>query len=104
MRRERKKWDHVRPEQIPREPYDGVKQALRQEVHYACPVPGCGSPLLLFHHFDPPWKRKHHHNPGGMIALCTKCHPKADRGTWTKAQLHSFKRNPPPAGLIRTTF
>jgi len=104
MRKKKKKRDQVRPLQIPREPYPEVKRALRQEVHYACPVPGCGRPLLEFHHFDPPWQQKHHQNPEGMIALCTVCHPKADRGTWTKAQLHSFKRNPPPEELIRTTF
>jgi hypothetical protein len=39
-----------------------------------------------------------------MIALCTLCHPKADRGKWTKEELRSFKRNPAPLGLIRETF
>ena len=89
---------------IPREPYSQVKQFLRREVHYACPVPGCGSPLLEWHHFDPRWKEKHHHDPQGMIALCTSCHPKADRGTWTNEDLRLFKRNPAPLGLIRETF
>jgi hypothetical protein len=89
---------------IPRDPYPAVKQLLRKEVHYACPVPGCGRPLLEWHHFDPEWKKKHHHNPDGMIALCTLCHPRADRGTWTKEELRSFKRNPAPLGLIRETF
>lgn len=93
-----------RTESVPRDPPPAVKQFLRQEVHYACPVPGCGSPLLEWHHFDPKWREKHHQNPDGMIALCTKCHPRADLGTWTKEQLHSFKRNPQPLGLIRETF
>lgn len=94
----------VRSGNIPREPYPEVKQFLRKEVHYACPVPGCASPLLEWHHFDPKWEDKHHHNHEGMIALCTSCHPKADRGTWTKEELGSFKRNPAPLGLIRETF
>jgi hypothetical protein len=101
----RKKSRHrERSANIPRDPYPEVKQRLRQEVHYACPVPGCGSPLLEWHHFDPKWEEKHHHDPEGMIALCTTCHPRADRGAWSKEQLRSFKRNPAPLGVIRATF
>lgn len=103
MRRKKKK-RHKRSADIPRTPYPEVQQSLRKEVHYACPVPECGRPLLEWHHFDPKWEEKHHHNPEGMIALCTSCHPKADRGKWTKDQLKSFKRNPAPLGLIREMF
>jgi hypothetical protein len=93
-----------RSDNIPREPPPEVKKILRQEVHYACPVPECGRPLLMWHHFDPRWEEKHHHDSDGMIALCTLCHPRADRGTWTKEQLKSFKQNPAPLGLIREQF
>jgi hypothetical protein len=37
--------------------------ALRREVNLGCPVAGCGSPFLTWHHFDPPWKLEHHHRP-----------------------------------------
>ena len=51
-----------------------------------------------------PWEERHHHDPAGMIALCTVCHPMADRGKWTKDQLRSFKENAAPLGLIRSEF
>ena len=89
---------------ISRDPGDKVKKILRQQVHYACPVPGCGKPFLQWHHFDPTWREEHHNNPDGMIALCTKCHPMADRGKWTKDELRSFKQNPAPPNLIRSEF
>lgn len=103
MRREKNRRRNKSGE-IPREPYPEVKQFLRREVHYACPVPGCGSPLLEWHHFDPKWNKEHHHDPQGMIALCTSCHPKADGKKWTNEELRSFKQNPAPVGLIRETF
>lgn len=33
-----------------------------------------------------------HHNPEGMIALCSEHHDKADTGAYTKEQLREFKR------------
>jgi hypothetical protein len=89
---------------IPRDPPDSIKRILRQEVHYACPVPGCGKPFLEWHHFDPSWEERHHHDPAGMIALCTVCHPMADRGKWTRDDLHSYKQNSPTQELIRSEF
>lgn len=54
-------------------------------------MPGCRNPYLKWHHFDPPWGEKEHHNPEGMIALCAEHHDKADTGAFTKEQLHKFK-------------
>lgn len=76
---------------LSREPTEGVIRKLRQEVGFGCPVPGCGNPYLQWHHFDPPWREKNHHNPEGMIALCGEHHDKADNGAFTKEQLHKFK-------------
>ncbi len=59
---------------------------------FGCPIPGCGVPYLTWHHFDPPWKILKHENPSGIIPLCRIHHDKADAGTWTKSQLHAFKR------------
>ncbi|HEX8564249.1 MAG TPA: hypothetical protein VF648_01180 [Pyrinomonadaceae bacterium] len=70
-----------------------VREALSREVGRGCPVPGCGSPYLEWHHFDPPWRVREHFEPEGMIALCSEHHPIADGGAWTKEQLHEFKRN-----------
>ncbi|MBS4219039.1 hypothetical protein KHA96_12000 [Bacillus sp. FJAT-49711] len=71
-----------------------VRQGLRQEVFYGCPIHGCGSPYLSYHHFDPPYHEGGTHNPEGMIALCLAHHKYADIGTYTNDQLKSFKKNP----------
>lgn len=81
-----------------------VKRILRSEVNYGCPVPSCGSPLLTWHHFDPPWHIKPHHNPEGMIALCTTHHPMADAGTFSVEQLRQFKQNPNALDTIKNKF
>ena len=59
---------------------------------FGCPVPGCGSPYLTWHHFDPPWAVKEHHDPAGMIALCRDHHPEADGGAFTVDDLRRFKQ------------
>lgn len=70
-----------------------TRRKLRREVNFGCAYPNCGNPYLEWHHFDPPWSEKHHHNPEGMIALCPKHHRKADVGAFTKEQLKEFKEN-----------
>jgi hypothetical protein len=65
---------------------------LRQEVGYGCPITGCANPYLEYHHFDPPWRVREHHDPLGMIALCAEHHRKADAGAFTADQLRHWKR------------
>jgi hypothetical protein len=71
-----------------------VRRILRKEVNYGCPVLNCGSPFLSYHHFDPPWHQKNHHNPNGMIALCLHHHKAADNGAFTINQLKQMKKKP----------
>jgi hypothetical protein len=68
-----------------------IRRQLRREVQFGCPVPNCGNPYLEWHHFDPPWRVKEHHNPDGMIAICCQHHPQADAGAFTVEQLRQFK-------------
>jgi hypothetical protein len=75
-----------------RNPPDSVKKALRDEVGFGCPVPGCGSPYLEWHHFNPPWHVQEHHRPEGMIAFCREHHIQADHGAFTVEQIRHFKR------------
>lgn len=77
---------------LSREPPAAIKRELRQEVGFGCPVHGCGSPYLTWHHFDPPWRERQHHDVAGMIALCRGHHPEADAGAFTVDQLREFKR------------
>ena len=74
---------------ITRTPPETVVRILRNEVGFACPV--CGSPFLTWHHFDPPWREKKHHNPTGMVALCPEHAAQADGGHWSTEQLRSLK-------------
>ena len=75
-----------------REPPAVVRRQLAEEVGFGCPVGGCGSPYLTWHHFDPPWFKRHHHDPGGMVAVCRDHHPEADAGAFTVEELREFKR------------
>lgn len=74
-----------------RNPPSEVRRTLRQEVGFGCPVSGCNSPYLYYHHFDPPWEKENHHNAAGMIALCAEHHKKADAGAYTVEQLSQMK-------------
>ncbi|MEZ8930983.1 MULTISPECIES: hypothetical protein [unclassified Vibrio] len=53
-----------------------VKEALREEVGFGCPVTDCGNPYLEYHHFDPAVHVKPHIDPRVMIALCAQYHKK----------------------------
>lgn len=81
---------------ISRTPPVGIRNKLKSEVHFGCPVEGCGSPYLSWHHFDPPspWKIHPHHNPKGMIALCLQHHKEADQDAFNIQQLKNMKKNP----------
>jgi hypothetical protein len=76
-----------------RKPPSEILKILREEANFGCPIPGCGNPYLTWHHFDPPWKIKEHHDPTGMIALCRDHHDKADAGLYTIDQLRELKNN-----------
>lgn len=71
-----------------------ARRILRKEVNFGCPVYGCGSPYLTYHHFNPPWHIEQHHNPEGMIALCSEHHNQADHGAFTNDQLKALKEKP----------
>lgn len=76
-----------------RKPPVNVKKILRDEVGFGCPIDGCDRPYLEWHHFDPPWHEREHHDPQGMIALCREHHIQADNGAFTKEQLHELKKS-----------
>ncbi|WP_435601485.1 hypothetical protein [Streptomyces sp. C10-9-1] len=77
---------------VSRTPRKDVLTILRREVGFCCPVTGCGSPYLTWHHFDPPWRIEKHHRPEGMVALCREHADKADNGAFTNDQIRTLKR------------
>lgn len=79
---------------VNRTPPKNVRELLRQEVNFGCPVQNCGTPYLMYHHFDPPWHVWEHHEPKGMIALCPTHHFNADGGSWKPDQLRRMKEAP----------
>jgi hypothetical protein len=85
-----------------RTPTVDVRRALRAEVGFGCPVGDCANPYLEYHHFDPPWAEREHHEPAGMVALCAMHHKKADGGSFTVEQLRALKR--PTGGVVRERF
>jgi hypothetical protein len=87
-----------------RNPKIDVVRQLRNEVGFGCPVYGCANPYLEYHHFDPPWHIENHHNPEGMIALCTQHHKQADGGAYTNEQLHAMKNDSAHAEEVRGQF
>jgi hypothetical protein len=76
-----------------RTPPAKIRRILRKEVNFACPVDECSSPYLTYHHFDPQWSERPHHNPEGMIALCLQHHKEADAGAFTHVQLRKLKKS-----------
>src|SRR4029079_17259737 len=78
---------------VNRNPPVGVRRVLRQAVGFGCPIPNCGSPYLVYHHFDPPWHEQQHMNPEGIIPLCAQHHAWANQKTWTTSQLREFKQS-----------
>lgn len=87
-----------------RKPKIEVRRKLRKEVGFGCPVKGCGSPFLEWHHFDPPWRELNHHNAEGMIALCTEHHAQADGGAFTTEQLKHLKHSKDAAAAVKGRF
>lgn len=80
-----------------------IRRNLRREVGFGCPVNGCRSPFLEYHHFDPPWNEGLAHIESGMIALCPSHHAMADSGAWIKEDLRNMKQEttrPPVKGRI----
>jgi hypothetical protein len=81
---------------------DQVKEKLRSEVGYGCPI--CRSPFLTWHHFDPPYSVRPHHEPDGMIALCGEHHDEADNDNWPPERLRALKKTPRSAEDVKGSF
>ena len=87
-----------------RTPPESVQRELRREVGYGCPVDGCRQPFLTWHHFDPPWGIRPHHEQQGMIALCRQHHDFADAGGFSNDELRSLKTKDNSIDSVKANF
>lgn len=87
-----------------RNPPLDIRRRLRTEADFGCPIEGCRNPYLEYHHFDPPWAEREHHDPEGMIALCTMHHRQADGHAFTKDQLRALKQTTVPDATVQGRF
>ncbi len=76
-----------------------IRRQLRRETGFVCAHPECSEPYLEYHHFDPPWKVRHHHEAAGMIALCPGHHRRAD--SWSASELRAWKGRGPKSASVR---
>lgn len=74
-----------------------VRRAVRQRCHFGCVV--CGSAVVQYHHFDPPFHSAKEHRAEGITLLCGGCHDKVSRGQWSDAFVRKY--NSRPAGAQR---
>src|ERR1700753_2012952 len=58
-----------------------VRRAVRQRCRFGCVV--CGSAIVQYHHFDPPFAEATEHRSDGITLLCGGCHDKVTRGLWS---------------------
>lgn len=57
---------------------EDVKRTVRQRCRFGCVV--CGSAIIQYHHFDPPYEEAVEHKAEGITLLCGGHHDEATRG------------------------
>lgn len=67
-----------------------VKRAVRQGCGFGCAI--CGSALVQYHHFDPPFEAARKHRPEGMVLLCPTCHTRFQH--IPAQEMRHFRLNP----------
>jgi hypothetical protein len=55
-----------------------TKRAVRQRCGFGCVI--CGSGIVQYHHFDPPFADAVQHDPSRITLLCGQCHDRVERG------------------------
>jgi HNH endonuclease len=68
-----------------------IERQLRQEANFGCAM--CGCPVLENAHIIP-FRESQEFLPEDMVALCPKCHTKADLGHYPEYVFRDVKNNP----------
>jgi hypothetical protein len=71
---------------------ESVRREVRRRGGFGCVV--CGSAIVEYHHFDPPYAEAHAHSPSGITTLCPTCHAKITSGRLSSSALDEAVRNP----------
>lgn len=82
---------------------EGIKLAVRQRCQFGCVV--CGSVIVQYHHFNPPFEDASEHIAAGITLLCGGCHDQATRrllapATVSRADAEPYCSRNPPSHLM----
>ncbi|WP_441000273.1 HNH endonuclease [Fodinibius sp. SL11] len=69
-----------------------VKREVRQKYGFGCII--CGSAIIEYDHFDPPYREAKEHDPEGITILCPQCHSKVSRGIWSREKVFAATESP----------
>lgn len=69
-----------------------IKREVRQRCSFGCVV--CGSVIVQYHHFDPPFADATQHRADGITLLCGGCHDKVTRRVWSDNKVRAANANP----------
>ncbi len=81
-----------------------VKRQVRQRCAFGCTI--CGNPLVIYHHFDPPFRDATEHKASGITILCRSHAGEADNGLRSPDSIKEFDGDPycRRVGSARTFF
>lgn len=71
---------------------NSIKRNVRQRDGFGCVI--CGSALIQYDHFDPPFNDAKMHDSNGIILLCPTHHAKKTNGTLSLQTIQSAIRTP----------
>jgi hypothetical protein len=71
---------------------ESVRREVRQRSGFGCVM--CGTAIIEYHHFDPPYAEARAHSPEGITILCPTCHAKVTSGRHSSSALTEAVRNP----------
>lgn len=76
---------------------EDIRREVRQRCGFGCVV--CGSAIVQYHHFDPPFAEAREHRAEGITLLCGGCHDNVTRGLWSESFVR--QRNLVPWGSFK---
>lgn len=69
-----------------------TKREVRQRCGFGCVI--CGSAIIQYHHFDPPFADAREHRAEGITLLCGGCHDRVTRRVWSDEKVKAANANP----------